>query len=50
VFTGDEEGANEMTLNMRFLRQFCRAFQHSAATTRVFFPDEKVNLVAAEIN
>ena len=32
-----------MTLNMRFLRQFCRAFQHSAATTRLFFPDEKVN-------
>ena len=34
-----------MTLNMRFLRQFCRAFQRNAATTRVFFPDEKAGVI-----
>lgn len=39
---GDAEGANEMTYSMGFLRQFCRAFQQNAATTRIFFPDKQV--------
>ena len=33
-----------MTLNMKHLRQFCRAFQSAAETTRIMFPDEKVNV------
>lgn len=42
VAAGDAEGANEMTANIKFLRQFCRAFQSRAESTRVFFPDDKV--------
>ena len=34
-------GANEMTQSMQFLRQFMRAFQQEAASTRIFFPDNK---------
>lgn len=44
--SGDAEGANEMTYSMGFLRQFCRAFQQNAATTRIFFPDKQEMEVA----
>ncbi|KAK9814690.1 hypothetical protein WJX72_009846 [[Myrmecia] bisecta] len=43
---GDAEGANEMTLSMGFLRQFCRIFQTKADSVRIFFPDEKELQVA----
>lgn len=35
-------GANEMTYSLQYLRQFMRAWQQEAATTRIFFPDQKV--------
>lgn len=33
-----------MTQSMQFLRQFMRAFQQEAASTRIFFPDNKARL------
>lgn len=44
--TGDGEGVNEMTASLRYLRQFLRAWQSQASTTRVFFPDDKELAVA----
>ena len=49
AFSGDAEGANEMTYSMGYLRQFCRPFQQNAATTRIFFPDKKVQHVCTYI-
>jgi hypothetical protein len=43
---GDAEGANEMTYSLQYLRQFMRAWQQDAATTRIFFPDQKEMQVA----
>lgn len=31
-----------MTYSLQYLRQFMRAWQQEAATTRIFFPDQKV--------
>jgi hypothetical protein len=45
---GDAEGANEMNFSLAFLRQFCRAFQDRASTTRIFFPDAKELEVARQ--
>jgi hypothetical protein len=41
-FVGDGEGGNEMTYSLGYLRQFCRIFQDQAASTRIYFPDQKV--------
>lgn len=35
------EGANEMTYSLQYMRQFLRALQQQAGSTRIFFPDEK---------
>lgn len=43
---GDGEGANEMTWSSQHLRQFTRAFQAQATTTRIFFPDKQELAVA----
>ena len=40
---GDGEGANEMSFSLGFLRQYLRIFQDRAASTRIFFPDDKVS-------
>lgn len=47
--SGDAEGANEMNFSLRFLRQFLRgSLEQRAATTRVFFPDDKELKLARE--
>lgn len=45
--SGDGEGGNEMTYSLGYLRSFCRIFQDQAATTRIYFPDQKEMWMAA---